>query len=162
MILYTTHVYLLDSVHMTEKQKADMIRKELLAYASWWDVATFLIDETQMFFQSLNCWKLEKLKANKTLFKRFVFLLDDQHAKQIHYPLRDRYYMSKRAYDALSKKSWKEPISQARIVQVASKIKAMFVFQAVEFCNGSLDRMNVIDFSRIRASIVRKLQPQGK
>jgi hypothetical protein len=60
---------------------------------------------------------------------------------------------------ALSKKKYADmPLSQARIIQIASTIKAMFVFQAVEFCNGSIDRMKIIDFSKIRSSIVRKCQ----
>ena len=144
---------------MTEKQKADTIRTELLAYCSSWDIAWFLRDEITMFLRSLNSYKLEKLSYNKTLFKRFMFLLDDQNTKQLQYGLKDLYYMSKRGMTALSKKKYaKSWLTQARVIQVASKIKAMFVFQAVEFCNGSMDRMKVIDFSKIRTSIVRKCQ----
>jgi hypothetical protein len=81
-------------------------------------------------------------------------LLDDQNTKQIASSLVDEYYMSKRWAASLAKK--KVVISQSRVIQVASKIKAMFVFQAIEFCNGSIDRMKVIDFAKIRASIIRK------
>lgn len=144
---------------MTEKQKADIIRNELLKYSSSWDIAWFLLDEVHMFLRSLNSYKLEKLSFNKTLFKRFMFLLDDQNTKQLQFSHPDTYYMSKRWIVALSKKKYAENgLSQARIIQVASKIKAMFVFHAVEFCNGSMDRMKVIDFSKIRSSIVRKCQ----
>ncbi len=92
-----------------------------------------------------------------------MFLLDDQHTKQLGIASMDAYYMSKRWAQSLSKKKRAEQwLSQARIIQVASKIKAMFVFQAVEFCNGSMDRMKVIDFSKIRASIMRKCQGISK
>lgn len=142
---------------MTEKQKADMMRVELTRYSASRDVAWFLMDEIQLFVRSLNSYKLEKLMQNKSLFKRFMFLLDDQNTRQLHIALNDSYYMSKRWNESLSKKKFAEKwISQAHIVQVASTIKAMFVFQAVEFCNGSMDRMKVIDFSKIRASIMRK------
>lgn len=144
---------------MTEKQKADALRNELLAYCSKRDIAWFLLDEIKTFLRSLNSYKLEKLSNNKTLFKRFMFLLDDQNTKQLHYALSDLYYMSKRGMQSLSKKKPTDKwLSQARMIQIASKVQAMFVFQAVEFCNGSLDRMKVIDFSKIRSSIVRKCQ----
>ena len=144
---------------MTEKQKADMMRNELLAYCSKRDIAWFLLDEIKTFLRSLNSYKLEKLSSNKTLFKRFMFLLDDQNTKQLHYSLNDSYYMSQRWMQALSKKKKAETwLSQARMIQIASKVQAMFVFQAVEFCNGSMDRMKVIDFSKIRSSIMRKCQ----
>lgn len=144
---------------MTEKQKADMMRNELLAYCSKRDIAWFLLDEIKTFLRSLNSYKLEKLSSNKTLFKRFMFLLDDQNTKQLQYSLNDSYYMSQRWMQALSKKKKAETwLSQARMIQIASKVQAMFVFQAVEFCNGSMDRMKVIDFSKIRSSIMRKCQ----
>jgi hypothetical protein len=81
---------------MTEKQKSDSIRNELLAYCAKWDVAEFLLDETKTFLRSLNSFKLEKLSQNKTLFKRFMFLLDDQNTRQLQYSLQDSYYMSQR------------------------------------------------------------------
>lgn len=144
---------------MTEKQKSDTMRNELLAYCSKRDIAWFLIDEIKTFLRSLNSYKLEKLSSNKTLFKRFMFLLDDQNTKQLQYSLKDSYYMSYRWMMALSKKKTTDKwLSQARMIQIASKVQAMFVFQAVEFCNGSMDRMKVIDFSKIRSSIVRKCQ----
>ncbi len=139
---------------MTEKQKADNLKKELINYISKWDVAGFLLDETTHFVRGINSYKLEKLLANKSLFKRFIYLLDDQNTKQIAAKVTDEYYMSKRGATSLAKK--KIVVSQSRIIQVASKIKAMFVFQAIEFCNGSIDRMKVIDFAKIRATIIRK------
>jgi hypothetical protein len=139
---------------MTEKQKSDMLKKELIKCITKRDVAGFLLDETVHFVQGINSYKLEKLTANKSLFKRFMYLLDDQNTKQIGSSLVDEYYMSKRGSVSLAKK--KVVISQSRVIQIASKIKAMFVFQAIEFCNGSLDRMKVIDFAKIRASIIRK------
>jgi hypothetical protein len=81
---------------MTEKQKSDSIRNELLEYCAKWDVAEFLLDETKTFLRSLNSFKLEKLSQNKTLFKRFMFLLDDQNTRQLQYSLQDSYYMSQR------------------------------------------------------------------
>lgn len=144
---------------MTEKQKADTMRNELLAYCAKRDIAWFLLDEIKNFLRSLNSYKLEKLSHNKTLFKRFMFLLDDQNTKQLQYSLNDSYYMSQRWMLALRKKKPADQwLSQARMIQIASKVQAMFVFQAVEFCNGSMDRMKVIDFSKIRSSIVRKCQ----
>ena len=144
---------------MTEKQKADTMRNDLLAYCAKRDIAGFLIDEIKSFLRSLNSYKLEKLAYNKTLFKRFMFLLDDQNTKQLQYALKDSYYMSHRWMMSLSKKKATDTwLSQARMIQIASKVQAMFVFQAVEFCNGSMDRMKVIDFSKIRSSIMRKCQ----
>lgn len=148
---------------MTEMQKLDQLRAALLEYSDSWDIAGFLMDEMRLFVRSLNSYKLQKLMFNKTLFKRFMFLLDDQNTKQLWYTLGDNYYMSQRWQLALSKKKslpWK--MTQSRIIQVASKIKAMFVFQAVEFCNWSMDRMKVIDFARIRTSIVKKCQSISK
>ena len=81
---------------MTEKQKADTMRNDLLAYCAKRDIAGFLIDEIKSFLRSLNSYKLEKLAYNKTLFKRFMFLLDDQNTKQLQYALKDSYYMSHR------------------------------------------------------------------
>jgi hypothetical protein len=81
---------------MTEKQKSDMLKKELIGYITKWDVAGFLLDETVHFVQGINSYKLEKLTANKSLFKRFIYLLDDQNTKQIASSLVDEYYMSKR------------------------------------------------------------------
>ncbi len=149
---------------MTEKQKADSIRKQLLWTINSWDVAGFLRDEAYMFLRSLNSWKLDKFHHNFNLFKRFLYLLDDQNTKQMRQSISDEYYMSKRwvAWYAKKKVVDTTPITQARMIQVASKIKAMFVFQAVEFCNGSIDRMKVIDFAKIRASIVRRCKEMQK
>ncbi len=68
------------------------------------------------------------------------------------------YYLSRRGQASLAKKHTVSRILQSLslVVQVSSKIKAMFVFQATEFCNGSEDRMKVIDFTRIRAQVVKK------
>jgi hypothetical protein len=148
---------------MTEKQKLDQLRAQLLAYSDSWDIAGFLMDEIRLFVRSLNSYKLQKLMFNKTLFKRFMFLLDDQNTKQLGYALDDRYYLSARWASALSKKKQLDSrLTHARVIQVASTIKAMYVFQAVEFCNWSMDRMKVIDFARIRASIVKKCQSISK
>ena len=81
---------------MTEKQKADTLRNELLVHIVSWDIAGFLQDETSLFLRSLNSWKLEKIQCNFSLFKRFLYLLDDQNTKQLHASLVDPYYMSKR------------------------------------------------------------------
>ncbi len=68
------------------------------------------------------------------------------------------YYLSRRGQASLAKKYTVANILQSLslIVQISSKIKAMFVFQATEFCNGSDDRMKVIDFAKIRAQVVKK------
>jgi hypothetical protein len=149
---------------MTEKQKADTVRKQLLWTINSRDVAWFLRDESYMFLRSLNSWKLDKFHANVNLFKRFLYLLDDQNTKQMRQAIADEYYMSKRGVTWYAAKKVVDPmpITQARMIQVASKIKAMFVFQAVEFCNGSIDRMKVIDFAKIRASIVRRCKEMTK
>lgn len=68
------------------------------------------------------------------------------------------YYLSRRGQASLAKKYTVANVLQSLslIVQISSKIKAMFVFQATEFCNGSDDRMKVIDFTRIRTQVVKK------
>ncbi len=75
------------------------------------------------------------------------------------------YYLSRRGQASLAKKYTVSHIMQSLslVVQISSKIKAMFVFQATEFCNGSDDRMKVIDFTKIRAQITKKCQtPKAK
>lgn len=68
------------------------------------------------------------------------------------------YYLSRRGQASLAKKYTVANVLQSLslIVQISSKIKAMFVFQATEFCNGSDDRMKVIDFAKIRTQVVKK------
>ncbi len=68
------------------------------------------------------------------------------------------YYLSRRGQASLAKKYTVANVLQSLslIVQISSKIKAMFVFQATEFCNGSDDRIKVIDFAKIRAQVVKK------
>jgi RAB protein geranylgeranyltransferase component A len=120
-----------------------------------------LHDEVENFVKSLNSWKIEKLSKNLAMFKKYMYLLDDQNTKQVGHALMDSYNLSARGKKALSKRPprTKSAHHMSSIVQVSSKIKAMFVFQATEFCNGGDDRMKVIDFARLRSTIVRKLTP---
>lgn len=68
------------------------------------------------------------------------------------------YYVSRRGQAIMTKKTALASLLQSLslVVQVSSKIKAMFVFQSTEFCNGSQERMKIIDFSKIRATVVKK------
>ena len=68
---------------MTEQQKAQSLREKLKTHIASWDIAWFLRDETYKFIGSLNSWKLEKLASNLHVFKKYVYLLDDQNTKQM-------------------------------------------------------------------------------
>lgn len=146
---------------MTEQQKALALRNEILEYISHWDIAWFLQDEVGNFVKSLNSWKLEKLGKNLSMFKKYLYLLDDQNTKQVGHALMDSYSISARWRKEIAKRvpRAKAGNHMSSLVQVSSKIKAMFVFQATEFCNGGDDRMKVIDFARLRSTIVKKLTP---
>lgn len=148
---------------MTEKETAQQMQAAVLATTATWDIAGYIADDLTKFVRSLNSRKLGILQKNMTIFKRFVYLLDDQNTKQIGCQMTDGYFMSKRgraviAIKCQGKKGGHPDNSQARIVRVMSKVAAMFVFQAAEFCNGSKDRMQIIDFAKIRAAIVRRME----
>jgi len=141
---------------MNEQQRTLELLETINAAISKRDVAGFLYDEIQNFLKNLNSWKLEKLEKNLWMFKKYVYLLDEQHTKQIDIVPADDYYISRRWKEVLSKKKKHKEVSLNHVVKVSSAIKAMFLFQAAEFCNGSRDRMKVIDFAKIRASLVQK------
>jgi hypothetical protein len=144
---------------MNEKQKADQLKTKYNEVIAQWDIAWYIRDDVEKFSRSLNSWKMASLQRHGGLFKRFVFLLDDQNTKQIGVAMPDRYFMSKRGYLLLSQKKWGGGIVvQSRVVRIMSKIAAMLVFEATEFCNGSADRMCIIDFTKLRAAIVRRMQ----
>lgn len=149
--------------HMTEKETAQQMHQATLELVQNWDIAGYIHDDIGKFVRSLNSWKMQGLQKNMTMFKRFVYLLDDQNTKQIGCDLKDPYFMSKRGRAIVlakmeGKKGVKSDNSQSRIVRIMSKVAAMFVFQAAEFCNGSRDRMQIIDFSKIRTAIVRRMK----
>ncbi len=68
---------------MTEQQKVQSLREQLKTHIASWDIAGFLRDETYKFIGSLNSWKLQKLVTNLHVFKKYVYLLDDQNTKQM-------------------------------------------------------------------------------
>lgn len=145
---------------MNEQEKAHLLRRNLKKQVTDWDIAWYLYEEVVSFLQVLSSWKLEKLTTNFAMFKKFVYLLDDQNTKQMkvkHYTTSD-YYLSKRGQKLIDKKMKQHTITDVNmhIVKVSGKVKALFVFEATEFCNGSVDRMKLIDFSKIRAAIVAK------
>jgi hypothetical protein len=153
------NLYLSGETHMNEKQKADQLKAVYSELIAQWDIAGYIRDDLEKFARSLNSWKMQSLQRHMWLFKKFVFLLDDQNTKQIGIAMRDNYFMSQRGYTMLSKKKGGDTdVVQSRVVRIMSKIAAMFVFEATEFCNGSADRMCIIDFTKLRAAIVRRMQ----
>ena len=144
---------------MNEQEKSLLLRRNLKKQINTWDISGYLHEEVCSFLGVLSSWKLEKLTTNFPMFKKFVYLLDDQNTKQmwVKHGVGD-YYLSKRGATLLAKKkkvSIQDDVN-THIVRVSGKIKAIFVFQATEFCNGSVDRMKIVDFAKIRASIMQK------
>lgn len=143
---------------MNEQEKALLLRRNLKKQIATRDIAWFLHEEVNAFLAVLSSWKLEKLTVNFAMFKRFVHLLDDQNTKQLGVRYgRENYFLSERGEKMLAKKRTRKEVDMnAHAVKVTGKIKAIFVFQATEFCNGSVDRMKIVDFSKIRAAIIAK------
>lgn len=68
---------------MTEMQQSKELRDALNAKIATRDIAGYLKSECEAFLGHLNSYKLENLKANLGLFKKYLMLLDDQQTKQI-------------------------------------------------------------------------------
>lgn len=143
---------------MNEQEKALLMRRNLKMQIAKWDIAGFLREEINGFLAVLSSWKLEKLTVNFAMFKRFIYLLDDQNTKQLGVRYgHENYFLSQRGEKLLAKKRTKKDLDvNAHAVKILGKMKAIFVFQATEFCNGSLDRMKIVDFAKIRSTIVQK------
>ena len=152
---------------MTELQQAAELRDELNEKISHLDIAWFLKSECEYFLKHLNSYKLQNLKLNFTLFKKYLLLLDDQQTKKVKLSLAKLgmstgktenldFFFSRRGQRVLGEKA-KAIATYTMVVQkIMQKIKAIFLFQATEFVNGSQLRMKVIDFKRIHDTIVRR------
>ncbi len=152
---------------MTELQQAKELRDELNEKIRRLDIAGFLKSECEYFLKHLNSYKLENLKSNFTLFKKYLMLLDNQQTRQVKLLLAKLektnnnvknmdFFFSKRGQRALGEKAKAIATGTVMVQKIMQKIKAIFLFQATEFVNGSQLRMKVIDFKRIHDLIVRK------
>lgn len=152
---------------MTELQHAQELRDELNAKIARFDIAGYLKSECEYFLKHLNSYKLQNLKSNMVLFKKYLLLLDDQMTKQVKYALAKsdmahgridniHFFFSRRGQRILGEKA-KAIAAYTLIVQkIMQKIKAIFLFQATEFVHGSELRMKIVDFKRIHDMIVRR------
>lgn len=147
--------------------EAQELRDELNEKVSRLDIAWYLKSECEYFLKHLNSYKLENLKWNFTLFKKYLILLDNQQTKQVKAVISNLaktdgkvknlgFFFSKRGQRALGDKVKYIATNGTVVQKVMQKIKAIFLFQATEFVNGSQLRMKVIDFKRIHDTIVRK------
>lgn len=68
---------------MNELEQAQQLRAQILAKVTEWDIAGYLKSECEYFLKHLNSYKLQNLRANFPLFKKYMLLLDDQQTKQV-------------------------------------------------------------------------------
>lgn len=152
---------------MTEVQQALELRNELNERIAHLDIAGYLKSECEYFLKHLNSYKLQNLKANFVLFKKYILLLDDQNTKQVKLALAKSgmttgkvsnidFFFSRRGQKALGEKAKAIATYTVIVQKIMQQIKAIFLFQATEFVHGSELRMKVIDFKRIHDMIVRK------
>lgn len=97
-----------------------------------------------------------------------MLLLDDQQTKQIKLSLSKTsqatskpltkvdFFFSHRGQKVLKEKLNFVAVQTVIVQKIMQKIKAIFLFQATEFVNGSAMRMKVVDFKRIHDTIVKK------
>ena len=152
---------------MTEMQNATELRDELNQKIAGLDIAGYLKSECEYFLKHLNSYKLQNLKLNFSLFKKYLLLLDDQQTKQVKLSIAKLgvgkgnvenldFFFSRRGQRALGDRAKAIATYTVAVQKIMQKIKAIFLFQATEFVNGSELRMKVIDFKRIHDMIVRK------
>ncbi len=151
----------------SEAQYAAELREEINEKVGALDIAWYLKSECEYFIKHLNSYKLVNLKTNFALFKKYLLLLDDQQTKQVklslakltHTPANINnidFFFSRRGQRALGERANGIATYTVVVQKIMQKIKAIFLFQATEFVNGSDLRMRIVDFKRIHAMIVRK------
>lgn len=152
---------------MSELEQAHAVRSELMEKISHLDIAGYLKSECEYFLKHLNSYKMENLKANFPLFKKYILLLDDQQTKQVKLSLAKAgiakskienidFFFSRRGQRVLGDKVSAIAMYSVIVQKIMQKIKAIFLFQATEFVNGSQMRMKVVDFKRIQNTIMSK------
>lgn len=152
---------------MTEIQQATQLRDELNHKVAGLDIAGYLKSECEYFLKHLNSYKLENLKANFVLFKKYLLLLDHQQTTQVKLALAKAgmatgrienldFFFSRRGQRILGEKAKAIAMYTLVVQKIMQKIKAIFLFQATEFVHGSELRMKIVDFKRIQDMIVRK------
>ncbi len=152
---------------MTELEQAQRLREQILAKVSQLDIAGYLKSECEYFLKHLNSYKLENLKTNFSLFKKYMLLLDDQQTKQVKLMLAKAclaktkmenvdFFFSRRGQRVLGEKVTAIATYSVIVQKIMQKIKAIFLFQATEFVHGSQMRMKVVDFKRIHDTIMTK------
>jgi len=152
---------------MSELQQAQTIRTDIMTSISKRDIAGFLKLEAEYFLGHLNSYKLDALRHNLGMFKKYVLLLDDQQTKQTKIILDKKpsspsrisnvnFFFSHRGQQVLGNRLECIGGNNVALQKIMQKIKAIFLFQAPEFVNGSELRMKIVDFKRIHKSIVEK------
>ncbi len=152
---------------MTEIQQSAQLRDELNLKVAHLDIAWYLKSECEYFLKHLNSYKLENLKANFVLFKKYLLLLDHQQTMQVKLALAKTgltngrienidFFFSRRGQRVLGDKARAIAAYSLVVQKIMQKIKAIFLFQATEFVHGSELRMKIVDFKRIQEMIVKK------
>ena len=152
---------------MSETQQASVLRDELNERVARLDIAGYLKSECEYFLKHLNSYKLQNLQSNFVLFKKYLLLLDDQQTKQVKIALSKAgisngkidnldFFFSRRGQRVLGEKAQNIAMYTLVVQKIMQKIKAIFLFQAIEFVNGSELRMKIVDFKRIHDTIVKR------